>query len=164
MLGVTFGYLLVLVVDIDNRIKAVHAAYGPSHTLLYACETWTMYHRYIKCLESFQQTKPQRILRLTWQWSVIKNDVLSWTSFHGNITSILQVTCQECNPLDLYCPVWRAQWQGANRRHEMTLQGSVEKTKLTQSRGKPLLRIGLSGLGPSEVGNFRVQPSIWRGS
>ena len=60
--------------DVENRIRAAHAAYGRlSHvltittkimvfkavvlsTLLYACETWTLYRSDMKDLERFQQS------------------------------------------------------------------------------------------------------------
>lgn len=90
MLGVTFGYLLlvlVLVVDIDNRIKAVHDACGPSHTLLYACETWTMYHRYIKCLEN-----PSTQLAVKRQQSGPVLNVSPQLTY-CNITPIWRATC-----------------------------------------------------------------------
>ena len=77
--------------DVENRIKAAHSAFGRlssrvfnNHTLsiqtkimvfravvlstlLYACETWTLYRSDIKNLERFQQYKLRQILKIPWE-------------------------------------------------------------------------------------------------
>ena len=86
--------------DIENRIKAAHCAYGRlihrvfnNHaisirtkimvfravvlsTLLYACETWTLYRRDIKRLESFQQRKLRQLLNIRWELGLSNNEIL----------------------------------------------------------------------------------------
>ena len=85
--------------DIENLIKAAHGAYGRlchrifnNHaitmrtkiiviqaivlsTLLYACETWTLYRRDMKRLESFQQRKPRQILA-NWEDRISNDKIL----------------------------------------------------------------------------------------
>lgn len=77
--------------DVENRIRAAHSAFGRLNcrvfnnhaltmatkimvfravvlsTLLYACETWTLYRSDIKNLERFQQTKLRQILKIPWE-------------------------------------------------------------------------------------------------
>lgn len=45
-------------------------------TLLYACETWVMYHRNICKLEQFHQMKLCQIRQITWQGRITNNEVL----------------------------------------------------------------------------------------
>ncbi|XP_076045863.1 uncharacterized protein LOC143028112 [Oratosquilla oratoria] len=87
--------------DIEKRIQAAHSAYGrlahrafTNHgltmhtktmvlravvlsTLLYACETWTLYKRDIKRLENFQQSKLRYILLIHENDCITNNEVLS---------------------------------------------------------------------------------------
>ncbi|XP_063595256.1 uncharacterized protein LOC134772232 [Penaeus indicus] len=101
-------------VDIEKRIKSAHAAYGylarrvfNNHdlsiktkvmvfravvlsTLLYACETWTTYRRDLKKLESFQQAKLRRLLRIPWEQRVTNNEVLSRATLPSIETTILR--------------------------------------------------------------------------
>ncbi|XP_035699634.1 uncharacterized protein LOC118432212 [Branchiostoma floridae] len=86
--------------DIDNRIRAAHAAFGRlskrvflNHdlslqtkimvfqaivlsTLLYGCEVWVLYRRDVKKLERFQQQKLRAILKIKWQDRVSNEAVL----------------------------------------------------------------------------------------
>jgi len=45
-------------------------------TLLYACETWTLYRRDIKRLESFQQRKLRQPLNTRWELRLSNNEIL----------------------------------------------------------------------------------------
>jgi hypothetical protein len=86
--------------EITNRIRAAHCSYGRlmrrvflNHglrirtklavyqavvvsTLLYGCETWTLYSRHTKLLEQFHIGKLRRLLRIRWQDRVSNDDVL----------------------------------------------------------------------------------------
>ena len=46
-------------------------------TLLYGSETWTTYCRDVKKIEGFYQRKLRRILDISWQDYISKNEVLS---------------------------------------------------------------------------------------
>ena len=45
-------------------------------TLLYGCETWTLYRRDLKKLEQFHQKKLRSILKISWEDYITNNDVL----------------------------------------------------------------------------------------
>lgn len=99
--------------DLENRLNAAHTAYGRlSHrvfnnhslsiktkvmvfravvlsTLLYGCETWTLYRRDIKLLERFQQTKLRRMLRVNWEDHITNLDVLTRVSLPSVEATIL---------------------------------------------------------------------------
>lgn len=86
--------------DVENRIRAAHIAFGRlSHrvfrnkdltlctklmvyqavvisTLLYGCETWTMYRRDIKKLERFHQHKLRTIMNIRWEDYITNVSVL----------------------------------------------------------------------------------------
>lgn len=88
-------------VDIENRIRSAHAAYGKLckrvfqnrdltlktkilvyqavviSTLLYACETWTLYRKDIQKLERFHQSKLRNILGIGWEDRITNNSVLA---------------------------------------------------------------------------------------
>ena len=90
--------------EIQNRIRAAHAAYGrltervfENHglnfqtkvmvfravvlsTLLYACETWTLYSRDVKQLEKFEQAKLRQIFRVRWKDKITNNEILTRAS------------------------------------------------------------------------------------
>jgi len=100
--------------DIENRIKAAHCAYGRlSHcvfnnhaisirtkitvfravvlsTLLYACETWTLYRRDIKPLENFQQRKLRQLLNTRWEMRLSNNEILKRARLPSVEATILQ--------------------------------------------------------------------------
>ena len=87
--------------EIENRIRAAHSAFGrlssrvfSNHaltiktkimvfqavvlsTLLYACETWTLYRRDIKRLEQFQLQKLRQILKLRPEDHIPNTEVLT---------------------------------------------------------------------------------------
>ncbi|XP_076061565.1 uncharacterized protein LOC143037317 [Oratosquilla oratoria] len=93
--------------DVENRIKAAHSAFGQLNyhaltmatkimvfkavvlsTLLYACETWTLYRSDIQNLERFQQYKLRQILNITWESRTTNLEVLdraSMTSVEATI-------------------------------------------------------------------------------
>lgn len=49
-------------------------------TLLFGCETWTLYQQNIKNLERFYQTKLQSILGISWEDRVTNIQVLENTN------------------------------------------------------------------------------------
>ncbi|XP_068220194.1 uncharacterized protein [Palaemon carinicauda] len=86
--------------DVENRIRAPHSTFGRLNcrvfnnhaltmttkimvfravvlsTLLYACETWTLYRNDIKPLEHFQQMKLRQILKISWESHTTNIEVL----------------------------------------------------------------------------------------
>lgn len=87
--------------DINNRIRAANYAYGKLYnrvfsqrglkiptkikvyraavvsTLLYGCESATLYRRNIRTLECFHQRKLRNILRIRWEDRITNNEVLT---------------------------------------------------------------------------------------
>ena len=100
--------------DIENRPKTAHCGYGRfSHRvinnhaisirakimvfraadlspLLYACETWTLYRRDIKPLESFQLRKLRQLLNTRWEERLSNNEILKLALLHSVEATILQ--------------------------------------------------------------------------
>jgi len=59
-------------------------------TLLYACETWTLYRRDIKRRESFQQRKSRQLLNTRWELRLPNNEILKRAPLPGVEATILQ--------------------------------------------------------------------------
>ena len=100
--------------DIESRIKAAHAAYGGlvkkvfrNHalttrtkimvfravvvsTLLYGCETWTLYAKDLQKLEHFQQSKLRAIFRISWRDKKTNNEVLTMANMPSVESVILK--------------------------------------------------------------------------
>ena len=100
--------------EIQNRIRTAHMAYGrltkrvfEKHglnfqtkvmvlravvlsTLLYACETRTIYSRDVKQLEKFQQAKLRQIIRVRWKDKIANNEILTRASLPSIEAIILQ--------------------------------------------------------------------------
>ncbi|CAH1249934.1 Hypp8727 [Branchiostoma lanceolatum] len=139
--------------DIDNRIRAAHAAFGRlskrvflNHdlnlntkimvfraivlsTLLYGSEVWVLYRSDIKKLERFQQQKLRAILKVKWQDLVTNEAVL----LRANLPSIETTMARH-----------RLRWAGHVRRMPATrLPRQILFSQLehgTRSRGAPKRR------------------------
>lgn len=139
--------------EIENRLQAGHTAYGrlstrvfknkdlTTHTkvmvynaiivstLLYACETWTLYSRDLKKLEQFHQKKLRAIMKIKW------NDYASNTAVleRANVTSIEAMIMKH-----------RLRWSGHVVRMEDTrLPKKILFSELNtgdRPRGRPLIR------------------------
>ena len=59
-------------------------------TLLYACETWTLYSRDVKQRAKFQQTKLRKIFRVRWKDKITNNKILTHASLPSIEATILQ--------------------------------------------------------------------------
>lgn len=64
-------------VKVFTKVRVYHAAVIT--TLLYGCETWTLYRRQVKLLENFHMRCLRQILHVTWQDKVSNNTVLERT-------------------------------------------------------------------------------------
>jgi len=61
-------------------------------TLLYACETWTLYRRDIKRSEGFQQRKLRQLLNTRWEKRLPNNEILKRALLPSAEAPILQRT------------------------------------------------------------------------
>lgn len=139
--------------EIENRLQASHTAFGRLSTrvfknkdltiqtkvmvykavvvstLLYACETWTIYSKDLKKLEQFHQKKLRTIMQIKWDDYVSNINVLK----RANVTSIEAMIMKH-----------RLRWSGHVVRMENTrLPKEIFFSELNtgdRPRGRPLLR------------------------
>ena len=169
--------------DVENRIRAAHAAYGRlssrvfnNHsltmgtkimvfravvlcTLLYACETWTLYRNDIISLERFQQYKLRQILKIKWESHTTNAEVLK----RASITSIEATIIQH-----------RLRWAGhvvrmePSRLPKMMFYGELSDG--TRPRGAPKRRykdqlkrtLTLTNIDPSSWERTAQDRTAWR--
>ncbi|XP_045101450.1 uncharacterized protein LOC123498409 [Portunus trituberculatus] len=139
--------------DVENRIRAAHSAFGRLNcrvfnnhaltmatkimvfravvlsTLLYACETWTLYRNDIKNLERFQQTKLRQILKIPWECHTTNIEVLE----RASVTSVEATIIRH-----------RLRWVGhVHRMDDSRLPKKLlygELAQGTRARGAPKIR------------------------
>ncbi|KAK3882952.1 hypothetical protein Pcinc_012706 [Petrolisthes cinctipes] len=169
--------------DVENRIRAAHSAYGRlscrvfnNHaltmatkimvfqaivlsTLLYACETWTLYRSDIQSLERFQQYKLRQILKIPWESHTTNVAVLNQAS----VTSVEATIIHH-----------RLRWAGHVQRMEpfrlpkIMLYGELANG--TRPRGAPKLRykdqlkrtLALTNIDPSSWEQTARDRATWR--
>ena len=61
-------------IRLDTKLKVYKAVVLP--TLLYACETWTVYQRYAKRLNHFHTSCLRKLLKIKWQDRIPDTEVL----------------------------------------------------------------------------------------
>ena len=74
-----FGWLRGSIWDrsgirLDTKLKVYRSVMLP--TLLYACETWTVYQRHVKRLNHFHTSCLRKLLKIKWQERIPDTDVL----------------------------------------------------------------------------------------
>ena len=77
--SVAFGRLRINVwerngIRLDTKLKVYKAVVLP--TLLYACETWTVYQRHAKKLNHFHLSCLRKLLKIRWQDEIPDTEVL----------------------------------------------------------------------------------------
>ena len=78
--SVAFGRLRANVwerngIKLDTKLKVYKAVVLP--TLLYACETWTVYQRHAKRLNHFHLSCLRKLLKIKWQDKIPDTEVLT---------------------------------------------------------------------------------------
>ena len=169
--------------DVENRIRAAHSAFGRlscrvfnNHalmiatkimvfkaivlsTLLYACETWTLYKNDIKILERFQQYKLRQILKIPWESHTTNQEVLD----RASMTSIEATIIHH-----------RLRWAGhvhrmdPSRLPKQMLYGELSNG--TRPRGAPKKRykdqlkctLGMTNIDPSSWEQTANDRTTWR--
>ena len=61
-------------IRLDTKLKVYKAVVLP--TLLYACETWTVYQRHAKRLNHFRTSRLTKLLKIKWQDRIPDTEVL----------------------------------------------------------------------------------------
>ncbi len=71
-----------------TKLKVYRAVVLP--TLLYTCETWTVYQRHARMLNHFHTTSLRKIINIKWQDKVPDTDVLAKTGLSSIHTILMQ--------------------------------------------------------------------------
>ena len=139
--------------DVEHRVRSAYTAFGKMRhrvfnsgdltrktklmvyeaviisTLLYGCETWTLYRRDLKKLERFHQQKLRSLMNIRWQDRVTNSEVLT----RAGSRSIESIIMRH-----------RLRWSGhVSRMSEMRLPRQILFSELAsggRSSGRPLLR------------------------
>ena len=169
--------------DVEKRIGAAHAAFGRlSHrvflnkdltvktklmvyqavvisTLLYGCETWTLYRHDFRKLERFHQQKLRSILRIKWEDHITNLDVLEKALANSIESSIIGHQLRW---------IGHVQRMDDTRLPRQVLYG--ELTSGTRPHGGPKRRykdqfkqnMKLTGLNPQTWDQLAKDRSTWR--
>ena len=141
----------------DTKLKVYRADILSS--LLYGCETWTVYRRHLKQLERFHQRALRSILRIRWQDRVTNTEVFERT----NCISIEGMLLKSC-----------LRWTGHVVRMEdhripkQLLFGELEQGHRRQGRPckhvKDTVKAGLKwcGIPPTELVATALDRQRWR--
>ena len=89
----TFGRLQAKVwnrrgIRLQTKLKVYRAIVLP--TLLYACETWTVYQRHAKKLNHFHTTRLRRLMAIKWQDKIPDTEVLARANMPSIHTILMQ--------------------------------------------------------------------------
>ena len=89
----TFGRLHANVwnrrgISLQTKLKVYRAIVLP--TLLYACETWTVYQRHAKKLNHFHTTCLRKLLNIKWQDRISDTEVLAQADLPSIYTILMQ--------------------------------------------------------------------------
>jgi len=89
----TFGRLYPNVwnrrgITTQTKLKVYRAVVLP--TLLYACETWTVYQRHARKLNHFHTTSLRKILAIKWQAKIPDTEVLAMAGLPSIFTILMQ--------------------------------------------------------------------------
>ena len=68
-------------IRLDTKLKVYRSVVLP--TLLYACETWTVYQRHAKRLNHFHTSNLRKLLKIKWQDRIPGTEVLKRTGMQG---------------------------------------------------------------------------------
>ena len=82
-------------ITLDTKLKVYKAVVLP--TLLYACETWTVYQRYTKWLNHSHTSCLRKLLKIKWQDRIPDTEVLKRTGMQ-NVHTLLTGTVRMGKP------------------------------------------------------------------
>ena len=170
--SVAFGRLRTNVwerngIRLDTKLKVFKAVVLP--TLLYACETWTVYQRHTKKLNHFHLSCLRKILKIRWQDKIPDTEVLKKAKMQSVHTLLklaqLRWTGHVTRMPDERLPkkVLYGELQegkrsqgGQKKRYKDTLKASLKDSIFQLSPGNRLLRIEQSGVASST----KVPPNL----
>jgi transcription termination factor 2 len=144
-------------IRLSTKLKVYNAIVLPS--LLYGCETWTLYRRHIKKLEQFHNRSLRSIMRIRWQDHITNQAVLD----RANSTSI------EARILKA-----QLRWTGhvirmeEHRMPRQLLYGELAAGRRNQGRPKKRFKDNLkanllwTGLQPRQLEDAASDRTTWR--
>ena len=80
---------------LDTKLKVYRSVVLP--TLLYACETWTVYQRHAKRLNHFQTSCLRKLLKIKWQDRNPDTEVLKRAGMQGIYTYSSEISTVKMN-------------------------------------------------------------------
>ena len=165
--SVAFGRLRTNVwerngIRLDTKLKVYKVVVMP--TLLYACETWTVYQRHAKKLNHFHLSCLRKLLKIRWQDKITDTEVLKKAKMQSVHTLLklaqLRWTGHVTRMSDERLPkkVLYGELQeekrsqgGQKKRYKDTLKASLKGFNIPTSPGNRLLRIEQSGVASSTM-------------
>ena len=170
--SVAFGRLRTNVwerngIRLDTKLKVYKAVVLP--TLLYACETWTVYQRHAKKLNHFHLSCLRKLLKIRWQDKIPDTEVLKKAKMQSVHTLLklaqLRWTGHVTRMPDERLPkkVLYGELQegkrsqgGQKKRYKDTLKASLKDFNIPIESWEQLLRIEQSGVASST----KVPPNL----
>ena len=159
--SVAFGRLRANVwerngIKLDTKLKVYKAVVLP--TLLYACETWTVYQRHAKRLNHFHLSCLRKLLKIKWQDKIPDTEVLTKAGMQSMHTVLklaqLRWTGHVIRVPDARLPkkVFYGELQegkrsqgGQKKRYKDTLKASLKDFEIPMGPGNRLHRSDQSG-------------------
>ena len=124
-------------IRLDTKLKVYKAVVLP--TLLYACETWTVYQRHAKKLNHFHLSCLRKLLKIRWQDKIPDTEVLKKAKMQS-VHTLLKLA--------------QLRWTGHvtrmpdERLPKKVLYGELQERNATKTTLKPHLRISIFQLSP----------------
>ena len=154
-------------IRLDTKLKVYKAVVLP--TLLYACETWTVYQRHAKKLNHFHLSCLRKLLKIRWQDKIPDTEVLKkanmqsvhtllklaqlrWT---GHVTKCLMSGCQRKFSME-NCEKESAYKVAKRNATKTPLKPRLRNSIFQLSPGNRLLRIEQNGVASST----KVPPNL----
>ena len=148
-------------IRLDTKLKVYKAVVLP--TLLYACETWTVYQRHAKRLNHFHTSCLRKLLKIKWQDRIPDTDVLKragiqnvhtclklaqlrWT---GHVTRMQE---ERLPKKILYgeLEMGKCSHGGQKKRYKDTLKASLKDFNIPTESWEQIAQAGQSGEASSE--------------
>jgi len=140
-------------IQVDTKVQVYRAVVLT--TLLYGSETWTLYRRHVKKLDSFHLRCVRRILHIKWQ------DRVPYTTVP-----------EQCDTTDIESILFRTRfrWSGHvscmsdERIPKHTLYGQLPNTKRSAKRYKDQLRVNMKtcNIDCTKLESLAADRSQWR--
>ena len=148
--SVAFGRLRTNVLErngirLDTKLKVYKAVVLPS--LLYACETWTVYQRHAKKLNHFHLSCLRKLLKIRWQDKIPDTEVLKKAKMQS-VHTLLKLAQLRWTGHVIECLMSGCQRKFSMENCKKESAHKVAKRNATKTPLKPRLRIPIFQLSP----------------